>query len=93
MKNLLQAIRIGQGADLSVPRTQFNRLWNWCRRRNASRKISVCVLNSSDYSLRHCRPQALRGRAVPRIRVHARFDEATQQHQVGYTTISWYFVY
>lgn len=80
-------------ATVHVPRNQFRKLWNWCRKHSSDGTVGVRVYWSSDYSVKQDKAAKRIGRAIPHVRVHPRFDLRSKKYVVSYSTISWSYVY
>ena len=91
--NIRSFISNGSIATAHIPRNQFRKLWDWCRKHTEDGTVNVRVYRSSDYGVMRDKAAKRIGRAIPHIHVHPRFDLRSEQYVVGYSTISWSYVY
>ncbi len=91
--NTTSYIRNGHIATANVPRNQFRKLWNWCLKNSSDGTVGVRVYRSSDYGVKWDKSMKRIGRATPTVRIHPRFDMIRERYVIGYSTISWSYVY
>lgn len=81
--------------NITVPRTQWKKLWNWCRKRSNidNGRVMVRIYNSSDYGVKADLAYARMGRAVPTVTLMRRFDHIANTNVVSGSRITWSYVY
>lgn len=93
--NILQSIRAGEMATVSVPRATRQKLWDWCRKRSEidGNRVNVGVIHSMpDYRIHHYEERVRMGRAIPRINIHPQWNFVTKRNEIGTVFISWSYV-
>lgn len=92
-RNLLSDIRAGNRVELHIGRNNFKKLWDWCLAHSEINGVNVRVLWSCSYAVKQDKVAKRMGRATPRISIIPRFNYITEQYEIGYTDISWSYVY
>lgn len=90
----IELIRQGQCASLRIPRSQWAKLWAWCRKHSEldGHAVNVCRYEGLNYEPNWIQRKRM-GRAVPELRVHHRWNESRGCYVVHFTSVRWSYVF